>query len=43
MSFTEKIDTLDLLINVLQEHEKTLDEKIHKFEVIVERIESALK
>ena len=43
MSFTEKIDTLDLLINVLREHEKSLDEKIHKFESLVERVEAALK
>lgn len=26
MSYTEKIDVLDLLINVIKEHEKKLDE-----------------
>lgn len=35
MSYTEKIDVLDLLINVIKEHEEKLDE-------LVERIELAL-
>ena len=34
MSFTEKIDTLDLLINVLSEHEKKLDTLVARLERI---------
>ena len=32
MSLTEKIDVLDLLISVLREHEKRLDELIRRLE-----------
>ncbi|GAH70779.1 unnamed protein product [marine sediment metagenome] len=32
MSFTEKIDVLELLINVLTEHEEKLDELISRLE-----------
>ena len=32
MSTTEKIDVLDLIINVLKDHEKRLDELIGKLE-----------
>ena len=32
MSFTEKVDVLDLLIKVLEEHEKMLDELITRLE-----------
>lgn len=32
MSFDEKVDVIDLIINVLREHEKTLDELISKLE-----------
>lgn len=32
MSFTEKIDVLDLLINILREHEERLDDLISRFE-----------
>ena len=38
MSFTEKIDVLDMLIAVLQEHEKTLDELIHRLENVTLRV-----
>ena len=34
MSFTEKIDTLDLIINVLTEHEKKLDTLVARLEKI---------
>ena len=34
MSFTEKIDTLDLLINILADHEKKLDNLVSRFERI---------
>ena len=36
MSFEEKIDVIDLIINVLKEHEKTLDELISKIEDTLE-------
>ena len=32
MSFTEKVDVLDLLIKILEEHEKRLDELVSKLE-----------
>ncbi len=32
MGFTEKIDVLDLIIEVLTEHEKTLDSLITRLE-----------
>ncbi|GAH62182.1 unnamed protein product, partial [marine sediment metagenome] len=35
MSFTEKIDVLDLLINVLREHEEKLDELVERMEQII--------
>ncbi|OGD52326.1 hypothetical protein A3K81_03960 [Candidatus Bathyarchaeota archaeon RBG_13_60_20] len=36
MSFTEKIDVLDLIINVLNEHEKKLDMLVERLELIVD-------
>ena len=45
MSFTEKIDVLDLLVNVLREHEEKLDEIVERFEKLeglVERFEKAV-
>ena len=38
MSFTEKIDTLDMIIAVLQEHEKNLDGLIHRLEKVTLRV-----
>ena len=35
MSYTEKIDVLDLLINVLREHEEKLDELVERRDQIV--------
>jgi len=32
MSYTEKIDVLELLISILQDHEKTLDQLITRLE-----------
>ncbi|MBA7490042.1 hypothetical protein ES702_00576 [subsurface metagenome] len=32
MSFTEKIDVLELLINILREHEEKLDELVTRLE-----------
>jgi CheY-like chemotaxis protein len=39
MSFTEKIDVLDLIINVLNEHEKKLDDIVQRMEIIVDILE----
>ncbi len=39
MSFTEKIDVLDLLINILREHEEKLDELVARLEVVSETIQ----
>jgi len=33
MGFTEKIDALDLMINFLKEHEKSLDELVKRLEL----------
>ena len=45
MSFTEKVDVMDLIINVLNEHEKKLDEIVERFEKLeglVDRFEKAV-
>jgi len=39
MSYTEKIDVLELLIELLMEHEKRLDELIYSLDLLVEQIE----
>jgi len=39
MSFTEKIDVLDLIINVLNEHEKKMDDIVQRLEIIVDILE----
>ncbi|MBD3205608.1 response regulator [Candidatus Bathyarchaeota archaeon] len=39
MSFTDKIDVLDLIINVLNEHERKLDELVDRLEVITKILE----
>jgi CheY-like chemotaxis protein len=39
MSFTEKIDVLDLIINVLNEHEKKMDLLVERLELIVDIME----
>lgn len=36
MTYTGKIDVLDLIINVLREHEKRIDELISKLEELIE-------
>lgn len=35
MSYTEKIDVLELLIDILREHEATLDRLVERLEKIV--------
>ena len=37
MSFIEKMDVLDLIISVLQDHEKTLDQLITRLEKTLRR------
>ena len=43
MSFTEKIDVLDLIINTLNEHEQKLDELTERLEVIIETVTPLLE
>ena len=38
--FTQSIDVLDMLINILSEHEKNLDELINRLEVIADRFDT---
>ena len=38
MSFTEKIDVLDLLINILREHEEKLDSLVERLEIVSQTI-----
>jgi len=42
MSFTEKIDVLELLIEILVEHEKRLDELIACLELLIDQIDGSL-
>ena len=35
MTFSEKVDVLDLIIEVLKEHEKTMDGQLAKLEEII--------
>ncbi len=39
MSLSQKVDVLDLIIDVLREHEKKLDELISRLEKIVDKAE----
>jgi len=38
MSYTEKIDVLDMIIEILQEHEKKIDELVSRLEAAVDKI-----
>jgi len=38
MAYTEKIDVLDLIIQVLRDHEKTLDQLITRLEGAMTRV-----
>lgn len=38
MSFPEKVDVLDLLINILREHEKKFDELVSRLEEVVDKL-----
>ena len=37
MSFTQKIDALDMIIEVLREHEKALDDLVQRIEALLPR------
>jgi len=39
MSFTEKIDVLDILIEILMNHEKRIDELVARLEFLVEQLD----
>ena len=39
MSYTEKIDVLDMVIDILVDHEKTLDSLISRLEKLLDRRE----
>ena len=39
MAFTEKIDVLDLLINILKEHEEKLDTLVDRLEIVSKTIQ----
>ena len=39
MSFTEKIDVLDLLIEILMNHEKRMDELVARLELLVDHLD----
>lgn len=39
MAFTEKIDVLDLLINILREHEEKLDSLVDRLEIVSQTIQ----
>ena len=39
MSFTEKIDVLDLIIQILNEHEQKLDKIVERLEALLPRQE----
>lgn len=41
MSFTEKIDVLELLISLLQEHEQKLDSLVEKLEIVDQTIKQS--
>lgn len=41
MSFDEKMDAIDLIINVLREHEKSLDELVSRLEELLSKAEAA--
>ena len=43
MSFTEKIDVLDMIIGILREHEEKLDGYIARIETVLEQLEPVLE
>lgn len=41
MSYTEKIDVLDMIINILREHEETLDALVERLEAVTAIIQGS--
>ena len=41
MSYTEKIDVLDLIIKILNEHEKKLDHLVTRLEIITKTLKQS--
>lgn len=41
MSYTEKMDVLDLIINILREHEETLDALVERLEAVTDIIQGS--
>lgn len=39
MGLKEKMDVLDFLINILREHEKSLDNLVGRFEILFQELE----
>ena len=42
MSFTEKIDVMELLIELLMEHEKRLDELVYSLDLLAEQLDGSV-
>lgn len=43
MSLTEKIDVLDMIIDVMQDHEKKFDELENRLELLVNRMSQIME
>lgn len=41
MSFTEKIDVLELIIKILNDHEKKFDNLVERLEIVTRTLENA--
>ena len=39
MSYTQKIDVMDMIIEILMEHEKKFDELVERLEIVAQRLE----
>jgi len=43
LSFTEKIDVLEMIIQVLNDHEKKLDALIERVEAVADRLDKVME
>jgi len=43
MSFTEKIDVLGMIISILKEHEKKIDQLVDRIETVADRLETVVE
>ena len=41
--FTQKIDTLDMIINILREQEEKLDQLTERIEIVADRLEKVVQ